>query len=221
MQTMLISEQGGMNEVLADVYAITGEEAHRALAAQFNQAAQLAPLMRHEDILDGLHSNQYIPRVIGMARQYELTGSAITGRALSSSGSNVVRQRSFVFGGNSDRENFFPIGDAWQHLSVGSAETCCTYNMLKLTNHYFCWNASMEAADFYERAADQPHPRLAGSGHRRDDAITSPCGRDTSRPSRRRWDSCWCCDGTGMENHAKYSARHLLSDVAVMPTRSG
>ncbi|MGH8328638.1 MAG: beta-L-arabinofuranosidase domain-containing protein, partial [Steroidobacteraceae bacterium] len=204
MQTMLISEQGGMNEVLADVYAITGAEAHRGLAAQFNQAAQLAPLMRHEDILNGLHSNQYIPRVIGIARQYELTGSSDYRTGAEFFWQNVVRQRSFVFGGNSDRENFFPIGDAWQHLSVGSAETCCTYNMLKLTNHYFCWNSSMEAADFYERAVIN---HILGS---QDPATGGMTYYFSLQPGHfktfsSQWDSCWCCDGTGMENHAKYS----------------
>jgi len=204
MQTMLISEQGGMNEVLADVYAMTGEEAHRTLAEQFNQAAQLAPLMRHEDILNGVHSNQYIPRVIGMARQYELTGSEDYRAGAEFFWQNVARHRSFVFGGNSDRENFFPIADAWQHLSVGSAETCCTYNMLKLTNHYFCWNASMEAADFYERALIN---HILGS---QDPATGGMTYYLSMRPGHfktfsTRWDSCWCCDGTGMENHAKYS----------------
>ena len=171
MQTMLVSEQGGMNEVLADVHAMTGEETHRTLAQQFNQAAQLAPLMRHEDILTGQHSNQYIPRVIGIARQYELTGSSDYRTGAEFFWRNVVRHRSFVFGGHGDRENFFPIGDAWRHLSAGSAENCCTYNILKLTNHYFCWNASMEAADFYERARDQSHSRLAGPGDGRHDLL--------------------------------------------------
>jgi DUF1680 family protein len=204
MQTMLISEQGGMNEVLADVYAITGESAHRDLAAQFNQVAQLAPLMRHEDILTGVHSNQYIPRVIGIARQYELTGSSDYRSGAEFFWRNVVRHRSFVFGGNGDHEDFFPLGDAWRHLSTGSAESCCTYNILKLTNHYFCWNASMEAADFYERAVIN---HILGS---QDPATGGMTYYISMRPGHfktfsTRWDSCWCCDGTGMENHAKYS----------------
>ena len=204
MQSMLISEQGGMNEVLADVYAMTGRGAHRTLAEQFNQVAQLAPLMRHEDILNGLHSNQYIPRVIGIARQYELTGSSDYRTGAEFFWQNVVRHRTFVFGGHGDRENFFPIGDAWQHLSVGSAETCCTYNMLKLTNHYFCWNTSMEAADFYERAVIN---HILGS---QDPATGGMTYYFSMQPGHfktfsSRWDSCWCCDGTGLENHAKYS----------------
>ncbi|HVS76321.1 MAG TPA: beta-L-arabinofuranosidase domain-containing protein [Steroidobacteraceae bacterium] len=204
MQTMLVSEQGGMNEVLADVYAITGEETHRALAEQFNQVAQLAPLMRHEDILDGVHSNQYIPRVIGIARQYELTGSGDYRTGAEFFWRNVVRHRSFVFGGNGNRERFFPIGDAWQQLSVGSAETCCTYNMLKLTNHYFSWNASMEAADFFERAVIN---HILGSQDPASGMMTYYLSMQPGhfKTFSTRWDSCWCCDGTGMENHARYS----------------
>ncbi|MGH8295280.1 MAG: beta-L-arabinofuranosidase domain-containing protein [Steroidobacteraceae bacterium] len=215
MQAMLVSEQGGMNEVLADVHAITGEEAHRRLAEQFNQVAQLAPLMRHEDILTGVHSNQYIPRVIGIARQYELTGSADYRTGAEFFWRNVVRHRSFVFGGNGDRENFFPIGDAWQHLSVGSAESCCTYNILKLTNHYFCWNASMEAADFYERALIN---HILGSQDPATGGMTYYLSMQPGhfKTFSTRWDSCWCCDGTGMENHAKYARGIYYHDADVL-----
>lgn len=215
MQTMLISEQGGMNEVLADVYALTGDEAHRTLAEQFNQDAQLAPLMRHEDILNGQHSNQYIPRVIGIARQYELTGSSDYRTGAEFFWRNVVRHRSYVFGGNGDREDFFPIGDAWQHLSVGSAESCCTYNMLKLTNHYFCWNTSMEAADFYERAVIN---HILGSQDPATGGMTYYLSMQPGhfKTFSTRWDSCWCCDGTGMENHAKYSRGIYYHDADVL-----
>ncbi|MGH8320147.1 MAG: beta-L-arabinofuranosidase domain-containing protein [Steroidobacteraceae bacterium] len=204
MQTMLVSEQGGMNEVLADVYAITGEESYRNLAAQFNLAAQLAPLMRHQDILNGVHSNQYIPRVIGIARQYELTGSEDYRVGAEFFWRNVTRHRSYVFGGNSNREDFYPIGDTWRELSFASAETCCTYNILKLTNHYFCWNPDMEAADFYERALVN---HILGS---QDPATGMMTYYISMQPGHFKtfstpWNSCWCCDGTGMENHAKYS----------------
>ncbi len=203
MQTMLISEQGGMNEVLADVAAITGEQRYLTLAAQFNQNAQLEPLMRRQDILTGVHSNQYIPRVIGLARQYELSGRPDYRTAAEFFWRNVARHRSYVSGGNGDHEHFFPRGDTWQHLSVGSAESCCTYNILKLTDHYFSWNATMEAADFYERGLIN---HILGS---QDPATGMMTYYLSMRPGHFKtyctpWDSCWCCAGTGMENHARY-----------------
>jgi DUF1680 family protein len=204
MQTMLISEQGGMNEVLADVYAITGNEAYLGLARQFNERSQLDPLMHRQDILNGVHSNQYIPRVIGLATQYELSGEHDYRSGAEFFWRTVTRQRSYVFGGNGNHEDFFPIGDTWQQLSGSSEESCCTYNMLKLTNHYFCWNADMEAADFFERALVN---HILGS---QDPASGMMTYYMSMQPGHFKtfstpWDSCWCCCGTGMENHAKYS----------------
>ncbi len=204
MQLMLISEQGGMTEVLADVYSITGKKADLELAKKFNQKAQLDPLMHGHDILTGCHSNQYIPRVIGIARQYELTGEAKYRAGSEFFWRNVARHRTFAFGGNSNREFFFPLGDAYQQLTAGTAESCCTYNILKLTNHYFCWNADMESADFFERglfnhilASQDPATGMMTyymsmqAGHFK--TFSTP------------WDSFWCCVGTGMENHSKYA----------------
>ncbi len=204
MQTMLISEQGGMNEVLADVYAITGRRKYMKLAEAFNEKSQLDPLMHKKDILTGCHSNQYIPRVIGIARQYELGGGDKYRTGSEFFWQTVVRHRSYVFGGNSNHEYFFPLGDAWQQLSVGTAETCCTYNMLKLTEHYFSWNATMEAADFFERALVN---HILGSQDPDTGMMTYYM---SMRPGHFKtfntpWDSCWCCMSTGMENHAKYS----------------
>ncbi len=204
MQTMLISEQGGMNEVLADVYSITGDKAYLKLAEQFNEKSQLDPLMARKDILTGTHSNQYIPRVIGIARQYELSGKKEYRTGAEFFWENVARHRTFVFGGNGDHEYFFPLGDAGHQLTVGTAESCCTYNILKLTNHYFCWNAAMEAADFFERGLIN---HILGS---QDPATGMMTYYISMRPGHFKtfctpWDSCWCCVGTGMENHAKYA----------------
>ncbi len=204
MQTMLISEQGGMNEVLADVYAITGNRKYLKTAEQFNEKSQLDPLMHHRDILTGCHSNQYIPRVIGIAREYELSGKQKYRTGAEFFWENVARHRTYVFGGNSDHEFFFPLGNAWKHLSVGTAETCCTYNILKLTEHYFSWNATMEAADFFERGLVN---HILGS---QDPATGMMTYYMSMRPGHFKtfntpWDSCWCCMSTGMENHSKYS----------------
>ncbi len=204
MQTMLISEQGGMNEVLADVYSITGKHKYLKIAEAFNEKSQLDPLMLKKDILTGCHSNQYIPRVIGIARQYELGGGDKFRTGSEFFWQTVVRHRSYVFGGNSNHEYFFPLGDAWQQLSVGTAETCCTYNMLKLTEHYFSWNATMEAADFFERALVN---HILGSQDPATGMMTYYLSMRAGhfKTFNTPWDSCWCCMSTGMENHSKYS----------------
>jgi hypothetical protein len=73
-QRMLGTEFGGINEVLANLYAVTGNPDHIRMARAFNHKAIFEPLERREDKLDGLHGNTQFPKIIGAVRQYELTG---------------------------------------------------------------------------------------------------------------------------------------------------
>jgi len=135
VQQMLGAEQGGMNEVLADVYALTGDRKYLALAQRFSHRALLEPLARHEDTLTGLHANTQIPKFIGTARQYELTGDESCKAASLFFWSTVVHERSYVIGGHSDNEAFSPKETLSTALGPNTTETCNTYNMLKLTRH--------------------------------------------------------------------------------------
>jgi len=202
-QTMLACEQGGMNESLANLYAITGNTNYLTLAKKFYHAAVMDPLARGEDKLNRLHSNMQIPKVIGAARIYELTGDEHYADIANFFWKDVTLNRSFVIGGNGDREHFFPTNDFAGHLSAETAETCCTYNMLKLTRHLFEWSPDAAEMDYYERAlynhilaSQDPDTGLFAyfmslkPGHFK--TYSTPVN------------SFWCCVGTGMENHAKY-----------------
>ena len=74
IQKLLDLEHGGINEALANLYARTGDEKYLKLALRFNHMVVIGPAMKREDKLDGLHANTQIPKFIGTARQYELTG---------------------------------------------------------------------------------------------------------------------------------------------------
>jgi len=164
MQKMLDREHGGMNEILADVYTLTNDPKFLELAERFSHRALLDPLAAGEDKLDGLHSNTQIPKVIGFARLYELTGKAEYARAARFFWDRVVGARSFVTGGNGDGEHFFPPHEFAQRLSSAKTmETCCTHNLLKLTRKLFELEPSAHYADYYRARALQRHPRLAGS----------------------------------------------------------
>jgi len=202
-QKMLVCEQGGMNEALANLYAITGNTNYLVLARKFYHEAVMDPLARGEDRLNRLHSNMQIPKVIGAARIYELTGDEHFADIANYFWNNVALNRSFVIGGNGDYEHFFPTNDFAGNLSAQTAETCCTYNMLKLTRHIFEWTPDAATMDFYERAlynhilaSQDPDTGMFAyfmslkPGH----------FKTFSTPN----DSFWCCVGTGMENHAKY-----------------
>jgi DUF1680 family protein len=203
MQRALATEQGGMNEVLSNLYAVTGKSDYLKLAASFNHEAVFAPLAAGEDKLDRLHANTQIPKIIGAARQYELTGDQRMHNIASFFWDRVALNRSWVIGGDSDREHFFAVTDFARHLSGATAETCNTYNMLKLTRHLFEWEPSATQMDFYERAL---YNHILAS----QDPDTGMMTYFVSmKPGHFKvystpLDSFWCCMGTGIENHAKY-----------------
>ncbi len=203
-QRMLDTEHGGMNEVLADVYALTGETRFLTLAERFCHRALLDPLAQTRDTLDGLHSNTQIPKVIGFNRLYELTGQANYSTAARFFWRTVVDNRTFATGGNGDGEHFFPPADFTRHLgSAKTMETCCTHNMLKLTRSLFALDPLAAYADYYERAL---YNSILASQDPDSGMMTY---FQPTRPGYLKLyctptDSFWCCTGSGMENHAKY-----------------
>jgi hypothetical protein len=203
MQRALGNEHGGMNEVLANLYAVTGNPDHLKLARAFNHEAVFAGLAAGEDKLNGLHANTQIPKITGAARQYELTGDQRLHHIAEFFWQRVALNRSYVIGGDSDREHFFPTNDFSKHLSPETAETCNTYNMLKLTRHLFEWEPSAKLMDFYERGL---YNQILASQDPESGMMTYFVPLQTGRfkTYSTPLQSFWCCVGTGMENHAKY-----------------
>lgn len=202
MQKILAAEHGGMNEVFADLYADTGDERYLKLSRRFHHQAILDPLARGEDILPGKHANTQIPKLIGLATRYELTGDLNDRAAAAFFWDRVVHHHSYVTGGHCEAEHFGPPDKLNDRLSPATTETCNVYNMLKLTEHIFGWTTSADAADFYERAllndirsTQNPDGRVIYN------LSLKPGGQ---KEYQSLYDSFTCCVGTGMENHVKY-----------------
>jgi DUF1680 family protein len=205
MQEMLNrTEQGGMNETLANLYGITGDKQWLELAGRFNADAYNNPLILHRDELTGQHVNSFIPNVVGTARQYELTDES-TDRYIAEFFWNcVVHGRTYCTGGTSVDEHWkSPPYCLADQLGGKTQENCCTYNMLKLTRHLFAWQPRAEYFDYYERnlinsilATQDPQTGMMTYFV----TMASGCWKYFNTPR----DSFWCCTGTGMENHAKY-----------------
>ena len=203
MQKSLDAEHGGMNEVFANLYAVTANPVHLRLAQAFNHRFVFDPMAHGEDKLDGLHANTQIPKIIGAAREFELTGQSQYQDIARFFWDRVALHRSYVIGGHSDREHFFPITDFASHLGTETCETCNTYNMLKLTRHLFAWRPEARTMDFYERALF--NHILASQDPRTGMFVYFPALKPGHfKPYSTPTNSFWCCVGTGMENHAKY-----------------
>ncbi|HEX3718925.1 MAG TPA: beta-L-arabinofuranosidase domain-containing protein [Verrucomicrobiae bacterium] len=202
MQAMLQTEQGGMNEALANLYGLTGEKKYLEMSLRFNHHRVIDPLEAGQDKLTGLHANTQIPKFIGLARQYELTGDEKLAAGASNFWETVVRHRSYVIGGDSDGEMFTPT-NSLSHMGSNTTETCNSYNMLKLTRHLFCWDPRPEYADYYERALCN-HILASQNPETGMMCYYVPLRAGSRKRFNTPDDDFWCCTGTGVENHSKY-----------------
>src|SRR5262249_31788205 len=116
MQKSLETEHGGMKEVLAHLYSVTRDTPYLPPPQAFNHEKIFAPLARGEDKLDRLHANTQIPKIIGAMREYELTGDPRLLTVAQTFWDAVALHRSYVIGGDSDHEHFFPVTDFARHL---------------------------------------------------------------------------------------------------------
>ncbi len=204
MESMLDNEFGGMDEVLADAYAITGDSKYLDAARRFSHHWLLDSMVAGVDNLDNKHANTQVPKVVGYQRIAELGGGEEYDRAARFFWHTVVDTRSLSIGGNSRREHFASKDDCRSYVTDREGpETCNTNNMLKLTEGLFRMTPSAALSDFYERALynhilSSQHPGHGGYVY-----FTSARPghyRVYSRPNA----GMWCCVGTGMENHGKY-----------------
>ena len=204
MERMLDIEHGGMNEVLADAYAITGDRKYLTVAKRFSHRRLLTPLSQRQDCLDNMHANTQVPKVIGFDRIAELSGEEYFHDASTFFWDIVTGERSLAFGGNSRREHF-PSKEACRDFvrDIDGPETCNTNNMLKLTEDLHRRNPNAAYADYYELATfnhilSSQHPEHGGYVY-----FTSARPRHYRNYSAPN-EAMWCCVGTGMENHGKY-----------------
>ena len=205
MQSMLDTEQGGMNEVLADAYAITKDEKYLLAAKRFSHKMLLDPMSQGIDNLDNKHANTQVPKAIGFERIGELSGDEKYEDAGSFFWQTVTSNRTLAFGGNSRRE-FFPAPAACTDFinDVEGPESCNSYNMLKLTEDLFRKNASAKYMDYYERTIfnhilSTQNPNTGGY------VYFTPARPRSYRVYSAPNEAMWCCVGSGMENHGKYN----------------
>jgi DUF1680 family protein len=207
VQAMLACEHGGINEVLVDLSVDTGDSRYLSLSRVFHHEAILDSLAAGYDILPGKHGNTQIPKLIGLARRYEVSGEIKDRDAVEFFWDRVVHHHSYVTGGHGNHEYFGQPDRLRNRLSNETTETCNVYNMLKLSQYLFGWTADATIADFYERALfnhilSSQHPRtgrviynlsLEMGGHK---LYEDPEGFT-------------CCVGTGMESHSKHG-QHIF-----------
>jgi len=214
MARVLEREYGGMNEMFYNLAAVTARDGYKDLAHRFDHERFFAPLAQGRDELKGLHANTNIPKVVGAARRYELTGELRYRRIAEYFWRQVTTQRAYCTGGTSN-------GEGWNaepavlstELSGYTQEDCTTYNMLKLTRHIFGWTADPACADFYERALFNG---IIGSQHPHDGEklyyvnLAAGLWKLFGTPGH----DYWCCTGTMSESFSQFGDSIYFHDDA-------
>lgn len=203
IQKMLLCEYGGMNEVLVNTYALTGEKKYLDLSYKFHDRVVLDSLASGVDILPGRHSNTQIPKVTGAVRRYEVTGHTKDYLIGDFFWKTVVQHHSYAPGGNSNYEYFSAPDTLSDKLTDNTMETCNTYNMLKLTRHLFALNPNSGLMDYYERAL---YNHILASQNRSSGMVCYfvPLRMGTRKEFSDEFNTFTCCVGSGIENHVKY-----------------
>ncbi len=205
MQDILNTEYGGMNEVLYNLAAVTGDDRWAQTGDRFTKKIFFTPLALRQDQLKGLHCNTHMPQVTGAARRYELSSDARFYDVASFFWETVAQSRTYATGGSGNTESWLTNAD---HLALEMQasshhqECCCAYNMMKLTRHLYAWTADARYIDYYERnlfnhrlGMIQPDTGLTGYFlSMSPGAWKTLCTED---------ETFWCCTGTALEEFSK------------------
>jgi len=201
VQRMLATEFGGMNEVLADLYADTGDQRWLAVSDKFEHKAVVNPLAASNDILSGKHGNTQVPKLLGDLMRYVYTGNAIDGSAAKFFFEEVAFHHSFATGGHG-RNEYFGRPDTLNPMLEGrTAESCNVYNMLKMAREMFALDPQIRYANFHERALFN-HILASINPVTGATSYMVPVGQGVIQEYQGMMNGFTCCVGSGMESHA-------------------
>lgn len=203
-KTVLAVEYGGMNDCLYDLYILTQNDQFAQAAAIFDEETLFEPLRQKKDILNGLHANTTIPKIIGALKRYLALGEEE--RYYREVAENfwdiVVNHHTYITGGNSEWEHFGEPDILDGERTACNCETCNTYNMLKLTKLLFMISGDVKYAEYYEKtwinAILSSQNQVTGMT-----TYFQPMATGYFKVFGTPFDRFWCCTGTGMENFTK------------------
>ena len=218
----IAGEVGGMAESLARLSEMTGtaeEKAHLLEAANnFDSPAFFDPLAKNVDAIRTRHANQHIPMVTGALRSFRGNNNPYYYNLAQNFWTMIQGRYRYAMGGVGNGEmfrqpysqitsmctNVTSWGGRELHPEPTINETCCAYNLAKLTKDLNCFNPDdAKYMDYYERVL---YNQIVGSVNPRQyqTVYQYAVGLDASKPWGNETPQATCCGGTGVENHVKY-----------------
>ena len=236
----IAGEVGGMSESLARLSEMVSDPGEKAklieAAGCFDAPKFYNPLSKNVDDIRTRHANQHIPMIVGALRSYKTNKNPFYYH-LSQNFWHLVQGRyMYATGGVGNGEMFRQpytqiLSMATNGMQEGGRqanpdinETCCTYNLLKLTSDLNCYNPDdARYMDYYERGL---YNQIVGSLNpdKYETCYQYAVGLNATKPFGNETPQSTCCGGTGSENHTKYQAAayfantHTLWVGLYMPT---
>jgi len=215
---------GGIFEAVWNVYALTRDPAHRAMADfvyNFPFFDQLN--VSGVDALGGEHANAHLPAAVGVARAAEIGANGTMERILHNFVDVLLANYTFATGGSSVNEywlfgnqhgdafttSFGADGTSLDSNGFHTQEMCTNYNALKVFAHLFTWTASPRLADRMERLLVNGVLGVQKPGQPGVMSYLTPLGYGVTRAKLDWWgwgspdNSFWCCYGTTVEQMGK------------------
>ena len=227
----IAGEVGGMAESLARLSEMTGtaEEKARLLEAAtcFDSPAFFDPLAKNIDAIRTRHANQHIPMVTGALRAFRGNNNPYYYNLAQNFWTMIQGRYRYAMGGVGNGEmfrqpysqitsmcmNVTSWGGRELHPEPTINETCCAYNLAKLTKDLNCFNPDdARYMDYYERVL---YNQIVGSVNPKEyqTVYQYAVGLDASKPWGNETPQATCCGGTGVENHVKYQeAAYFVND---------
>lgn len=236
----IAGEVGGMSESLArlsEMVSNPDEKAKLLEAANcFDAPKFYDPLSKNIDDIRTRHANQHIPMIIGALRSYKSNHKPYYYNLAENFWRLVQGRYMYAMGGVGNGEMFRQpytqiLSMATNGLQEGESEaypdineTCCAYNLVKLSKDLNCYNPdNAQYLDYIERTL---YNQIVGSLNpdQYQTCYQYAVGLNATKPFGNETPQSTCCGGTGSENHTKYQQSayfandHTLWVGLYMPT---
>ena len=197
-------EQGGMLEMWAELYSLTGNAKYQTLIDLYKDSGLYTQLSRGGDGLSDDHANASIPLIHGAAKMYEVTGDDYWKNVTDLFWKTAVTDRGmFATTGANAGEFWIPLKKLGSYISDRDQEFCTVYNMVRVADYLYRRTGDTRYADYIERALYN--------------GFLAQQNKNTGMPSyflplvpgsKKKWGSrrhdFWCCHGTMVQAQTLY-----------------
>ena len=203
MWSMYIAgEYGGMLGTMVKLYQLTGSEKHLKAARLFLNEKLFYPMEQNCDTLEDMHANQHIPQIMGAMNLYQTTGETKFWKIARNFWEMVTGGHIYCIGGVGETEMFHAANSTHSYLSDKTAESCASYNMLRLTGQIFLYSMDGSMMDYYENTL--LNHIMTSCSHTADGGTTYFLPLEPGGVKKYSTTENSCCHGTGMESRFRY-----------------